>query len=212
MRITLLLVSIILFAGAPLAHCADSKEYAGRKFSLRGGYSEMQTGNWDFFYPDEITFLGFDFGWKFTRQLGLDLGATYSKTTVSALTTSGRGSGEQASARLVPVELSLVVNFDFMKDQVIVPYAAGGYTHTFYRVTMNNDDRQGDLSGYHVKGGLRFLLDSLEPDAAEKFKNQWGIENTYLFGEYYMSEVDDFGSEENDLGSKGVFGGLVFEF
>lgn len=195
----------------PFSISADSGEDPRWLFALKGGQGEMQMENWDSVYDENTEFVGIEIGWKIFRQLGINLGASYSSSKGKALTVSGRPSNDDVTTKLVPVDISCVYRLAFTKDQIVVPYAAGGYTHTFYQTELNDDERTGDQSGYHVKGGVLFLLDLLEPRAAKRME-AWRVKNTYLFVEYYLSKVDDFGSENNDLGSKGIVGGLVLEF
>jgi len=212
MRKLILTAFIISTIAVQFPVSAASGEDPRWSFSLKGGQGDMQTENWDATYDKDIDFYGFEIGWKFVRQLGINLGVSYSRSKGTARTVSGRVSNDTVKTRLVPVDISCVLRLDFITDQIVVPYAAVGYTHMFYQTELNDDERTGDQSGYHLKGGIQFLLDLLEPYAAEKLKREWGIENTYLFAEYYLSKVDDFGSESIDLGSKGIVGGLVFEF
>jgi hypothetical protein len=59
---------------------------------------------------------------------------------------------------------------------------------------------------------VQFLLDLLEPGAAQQLNFLWGIKHTYFFIEGMYSKVDDFGSEDVDLGSRGLLGGVLIEF
>ena len=203
---------LLLMAAIPLPVSAESGDDPRWLFTLKGGQGEMQTENWETIYDEDINFGGIAIGWQFIRQLGINLGASYSRSKGMAKTISGRPSGDKVKTRLVPVDLSCVYRLAFIKDQIVVPYVAAGLTHTLYQTQLNDDQRTGGQSGYHVKGGIQFLLDLLDPTAAYTMKRDSRVENTYLFVEYYLSEVDDFGSESIDLGSKGVVGGLVFEF
>lgn len=180
--------------------------------ALRGMQNEMQTDNWETTYSDKTNYAGIEIGWKFLHQLGINLGISYSRSTGKATTTSGRTSNDNVRTRLAPVEISCFYRLVFMKDQIVVPYAAAGYTHMFYQTDLNDDERIGDQSGYHLKAGLQFLLDWIEPAAAARMKQNWGLENSSLFVEYYQSEIDDFGSATDNLGAKGIAGGLIFEF
>jgi opacity protein-like surface antigen len=172
----------------------------------------MQTENWESTYDENAKFFGIEYGWKFSRQLGINLGASYSRSKGKAKTITGRVSNDDVITQLVPIDISFVYRLAFTNNQIAVPYAAAGYTHTFYKTQLNDDERTGGQSGYHIKGGIQFLLDLLESRAANDMSRNWQVENTYLFVEYYMSKVDDFKSDSIDLGSKGILGGLVFEF
>ena len=212
MRMILVTAFFVLMMMVPFSVSADSEEDPRWSIALKGGQGEMQTENWETVYDENIEFGGIEFGWKFSQQLGINIGASYSRSTGKAKTESGRISIDDVKTKLVPVEISCVYRLVFANDQIFLPYVAGGYTHTFYKTQLNADERTGDQSGYHLKGGFQLLLDLLEPSSADTMETRWGVINTYLFLEYYFSEVDDFGSESTDLGSEGIVGGLIFEF
>jgi hypothetical protein len=212
MRLINFAVLINLLLAIPMPVSADSGEAPRWLLTLKGGQGEMQTENWDTTYSENTGFFGIEVGWKYSRQLGINLGASYSNSLGKAMTVTGRVSSDDVRTRLVPVDISAVYRLAFTKDQVVVPYVAAGYTQTFYRTDLNDDERMGDQNGYHVKVGSQLLLDSFEPQRADQMADKYGVKNTYLFVEYYLSEVDDFGSASNDLGSKGVVGGMVLEF
>ena len=109
------------------------------------------------------------------------------------------------------IHISVLYRFISNEDQFIVPFLGGGYTHLFYRLKFIDDRRSGDQFGYHVRGGFQILLDRLEPEKADNIL-VWGIDNSYLFFEAIYSSVDNFGSENIDLGGWAFFGGLLLEF
>jgi len=41
------------------------------------------------------------------------------------------------------------------------------------------------------------LLDEFDEHAAVEMDNEWGINNTYIFGEWMMANLNGFGSSNN---------------
>jgi hypothetical protein len=97
-----------------------------------------------------------------------------------------------------------------------VPYAKFGLAHAFWWVddgieTARTDDgAQGkDTStGIQAAIGGMFLLDVLESSAARALDAEMGINNSYLFFEWSMS---DFGGAQMNVGSSNWVTGLAFE-
>jgi hypothetical protein len=99
------------------------------------------------------------------------------------------------------------------EDQLVVPFAGGGYNHIFFRQSLEGKETvKGDRFGYHARMGLQLLLDWLDSGAADTFDLDWGVKNSYLVFEAQYRRVDDFGSESIDLGGWSYMGGLLFEF
>ncbi|MFC1524069.1 MXAN_2562 family outer membrane beta-barrel protein [Thermodesulfobacteriota bacterium] len=212
MRMIFLTALIILTGAVLFPDPSACEEFPRWSVGLKGGQNEMQTENWDATYTDTMSFGGIEIGRKFFRQFGVVLGVSSTHSEAQAKTKTGRTSNDKVDTRLVPIDLSCVYRLDLVDDQIVVPYIAAGITHTFYQIQLNDDERSGDQTGYHVKGGIQLLLDRFDPSAAVDVEENWGLKNTYLFLEYYYSQVDDFGSESNDLGSKGIALGVIFEF
>lgn len=181
--------------------------------SLKGGYFEPDTDDWkDHYHHEGFWMGGLEIGWKIIRQLELSTGILYGEANGDAVTVTGRKSNDDITFSEAPVNVSLIFRFVFSEDQIVVPYFGGGYTHVFYWEKLNGSTKSGDQGGYHVRGGVQFLLDPLEPGAAQQLNFLWGIKHTYFFIEGMYSKVDDFGSEDVDLGSRGLLGGVLIEF
>ena len=181
--------------------------------ALKGGYTWPETDGWEDNYGDDgFGTIGAEIGWKINRRLELNTSISYGDDSGKALTPSGKESVDALDYNQLPIHISILYRFISHEDQFIVPFIGGGYTHLFYRLEFIDDDRSGDQFGYHVRGGFQILLDQLEPNNADDISELWGINNTYLFIEGIYSNVDDFGSEDIDLGGWTVFIGLLLEF
>lgn len=183
-------------------------------FSLKGGYFMPNVDGWKDHYGSEGAATGgIELGWKITRQLELSGDIGYFGDSGKAVTAvSGVQSIDTIYHNQVPINISLLFRLVFSNNQIVVPYVGGGYTHIFYWQKLNNNTVSGDQNGYHIRGGLQFLLDPIEPEAAEDMATIWGVDNTYFFIEGHYSKVDDFGSADYDIGGLSILGGFLLEF
>lgn len=130
-----------------------------------------------------------------------------------ALGADGRQSGVKQQLVLIPTQLFLIYQFAFKDDQLLVPYLGGGYTHVTYRRYVEGQGTvMGGKEGYHARAGLKFLLNRLEPSAADKLYENSGIINTYFFLEGQYARVNGFDDSSVNLGGWSYFGGFQFEF
>jgi hypothetical protein len=70
---------------------------------------------------------------------------------------------------------------------------------------------RGAEYGFQYAAGLMFLLDFLDPLSANDMDHSMGINNSYFFGEYSVSDIDSFGSGMQ-VGADGWTLGLAFEY
>ncbi len=133
---------------------------------------------------------------------------------------------------LIPLDIAFRYRFNYSDNQVFVPFIAGGADFYYLRdktafveferkstesqaVIKEKQDAIEDNTwrlGYHGSVGVQILLDYFSPVQAKEMKKNWGISNTYLNLEVKFSVVDDFGSEDVDLGGIIYTAGLLFEF
>ena len=84
----------------------------------------------------------------------------------------------------------------------------------YYRQKVEfQDDAKGSTDGYHVRGGLQFLLDGLDRGSSSALYGDYGISHTYLFleAQYVDAEIDTSTGTYN-LGGISYLLGLLFEF
>ena len=75
------------------------------------------------------------------------------------------------------------------------------------------DVARGGVPGWQLNAGAMFRLDVLEPGTAKKLDSLTGINHTYVFGEYQLSRIANFGvGQVLDLGDNTWFAGLAIEF
>src|SRR5690606_14565576 len=86
----------------------------------------------------------------------------------------------------------------------LVPYVKGGFSWALWesldagKVTRvdtagGTEKARGLETGYQVQAGLMFLLNPLAPQAAVNMDTSAGVNNAYLFGELWYSDISSFG-------------------
>jgi len=131
--------------------------------------------------------------------------------------------GDATTFNVAPTQASIVYEMTALQRYYEVPFtlfAKGGVDYWLWWVRDANDDiaeydgseAMGATMGWHAGGGLRFLLDWLDPGSAQSFDQDIGVNNSYLFAEYTHARVDDFGSASSfRLGNDIFLFGLSFE-
>lgn len=155
--------------------------------------------------------------------LGASLG--YARDKGTARLSGGETSNDSTTFHLLPLSLSAVYRFDYLAQHYrvpLVPHLKAGFdyylwwiTNAVGKVARSRDGSvgQGGTFGGHVTLGLAFHMDFLSPEMAQTFDVDVGVNNTYLFAEYVMSWVNDFGSSRSfDLSSRTFLFGIAFEF
>lgn len=130
----------------------------------------------------------------------------------------------ETNFRIIPLRASLFYKYDYSAihhNIPLVPFVRAGLDYHLWRVadgdgeTSTSSDEsvsRGARSGWHASLGLQILLDFVDPATAASFDLNWGVNNSYLFGEYMISRVDSFGSTGLDLSDEQWLFGLAFEF
>jgi len=188
---------------------------------LKGGANFPDTANWSKYYGSSYTGeYGGALAYKFLRQVEIGLAGSY-------LTASGKGqlplhaaAGSQVLAGDVtleraPLDAFLLARALFSENQVLVPYAAAGYTRLFYREELKGQGTvRGSVNGYHARGGVQLLMDGLDPEASHSLYHDYGVHHTYLFLEakYLHAQADTVSAGTVNLGGTSYLGGFLFEF
>jgi len=222
------LLTLFLLILPGLAQGADAPQGADARpdrphwsLELKGGAFFPGTADWSKYYGSSYQGeYGGALAFKLLRQIEVGVAGSY-------LTASGKGqfplhaaAGSQVLAGDVtleraPLDAFVLVRGVFSENQLLVPYAAGGYTRLFYREELQGQGTtKGSLNGYHARGGVQVLMDGLEPDASRNLYQDWGIHHTYLFLEakYLHARADVVPSGTTNLGGTSCLGGFLFEF
>lgn len=170
-------------------------------------------GDWQLVRIPHLGTLGPGLGWGYTRATG------YAHLTANP----SQLSGEQTALSVMPFYLVGVLRADVLARDFhipLVPYAKLGFGYALWWAsdggqTSRADGAVGHGSSYgpqYALGGM-FLLDELDPQTARDADNSIGINNSYIFGEWYRSELDGFGSKTRmNVGANTWVLGLAIEF
>ncbi len=182
-------------------------------FGDRMRYMVGLEGDWQMVRIPHLGSLGPGLGWGYTRASGK------ARLTASPDTLSD----ETTSLTIMPIYLVAVLRADVLPREFgipIVPYAKLGIGTALW---WSSDGGETAFSG-GVKGsgisygpqyalGGMFLLDILDQQTARDADVSLGINNSYLFGEWYGSELDAFDSNKRlNAGANTWVVGLAIEF
>ncbi len=115
---------------------------------------------------------------------------------------------EATSLRILPMKVLGVYRWDWAAQKYnvpLVPYVKLGFQVVHWWTTSasgteiaRNLSGAGWSMGILGAGGLAFLLDVLDQRLARDFDNGIGVNHTYLFAEYNIAEVNNFGIKQRD--------------
>ena len=169
-------------------------------------------GEWQFFQGFGSAAVGFSVGYaeKFGKA-----------TQVNPDGTTAPGS-DSTGLRVVPLRLLGIYRFDVAANEwgiPLVPYVKAGLVGIPYWVTkgedlerVNGQPASGMRFGYQVTGGLALQLDFLDRRFARDFDSGLGINHSYLFAEFTLANVDNFGSRGLVLSHRSWLFGLGLEY
>ncbi|HEY1958615.1 MAG TPA: MXAN_2562 family outer membrane beta-barrel protein [Polyangiaceae bacterium] len=158
-------------------------------------------------------------------SLGPAFSFGYTEMSAPAPITGGGGklSEEDTNIEVFPMYLAAVLRIDVLLRDFkipIVPYAKLGVATTLWRVFTDSGTSTFDgKTGFGATWGEQFALggmlnlDWIDPRAAHELDNATGINHTYLFAEWMLANLDNFGSSSGlRVGTNTVAAGLAFEF
>lgn len=168
--------------------------------------------------------------WRDFGSLGGFFAVGHSAVRANSINDDGSRNGtDRTRLRVVPLRLGVVYRFDVLAERYRIPLAftakAGLDWYLWWATSSNGvadyvpadgGDRsvgKGGTTGWHAAFGIHFLLDVLAPQMAQSFDNNVGVNNTYLFAELMVAQVNDFGGAGSwDLSDTSAVFGLAFEF
>jgi len=183
---------------------------------LKGGVFIPDIDNWATYYGRrDISEYGGSLAYKITPQIEVGLEGSYIKD-------KGRGFAPghgivtgDVTYELAPLNVFVLVRGVFRDNQVLIPYAGGGWTRMYYREKVQyQGDIKGSTDGYHARAGLQLVLDSMDPRAASNMYRDYGVFHTSLFLEArsIRAMITDLNGTSVNLGGTSWLGGLLFEF
>jgi hypothetical protein len=170
-----------------------------------------------------------EFDWQALRiphvgTLGPGISVGYTSMSAPAPLANQPGlSGENTSIDIFPFYAVAVLRFDVVTKELrvpLVPYAKAGVGYALWRAYNDGGTSQaggvpgkGHSFGTQVAAGVALHLNAFDEYAARNLDNTMGVNNTYLFWEYYSLDLTGF-SNGNTLrvGSSSWAAGLAFEF
>lgn len=183
----------------------------------------------DFFGDGQRFMIGLELDYQAWRApyvgtLGVGVGWGYTQMSATNLIPEGQAAqggdvSQESSLNIMPFYAVGVLRVDtFARNFSIpfVPYAKLGLAYALWWVddglgTATNDAGvKGKDTSIGVQGaaGIMFLLDILEPSTARAADADTGVNNSYLFFEWAMS---DYGGDQMNVGSSNWVTGLAFE-
>ncbi len=157
-------------------------------------------------------------------SLGPGLSFGYTQMSAPAPLASGQGvSSENTNIEVFPMYLAAVLRIDVLLRDFkvpIVPYAKIGVAATIWRSftdagtsVFNGQDALGVTWGEQFAVGGAINLDWIDRQASVQLDESTGINHTYIFGEWMLANLDNFGSSKGlRVGTNTFCGGLAFEF
>jgi hypothetical protein len=174
-------------------------------------------------------YVGLEFDWQTFRipyvgTIGPGIGVGRVSTSREALTkTTNRESGDEYNLTIYPMYLAAILRADaFWRDRgfPLVPYAKLGVGYGIWRASTTGGTSEfdgvsgkGSTWGTHMAAGLSFALDAIDQGATRNMDNALGINNTYVYAEYYWLNLNGMFQESAlHVGTNTWAAGLAFEF
>lgn len=182
----------------------------------------------DTFGTDSRYLLGFEADWQLIRiphfgTIAPGFGWGLTKFSAKAPFTDGTGTSD-ADTRIwiMPMYLVGVVRADVISREFkipLVPYAKLGFGYgLWWSSDGEKSARAGNVRGRGASYGLTyalggmFLLDVLDEDDAVTADGLTGINNSYVFAEWFRPQLDGFGSADvMNIGSSSWLVGIAIE-
>jgi hypothetical protein len=157
-------------------------------------------------------------------KLGAGLSIGFTRLSGSN-TVDGESLSVEETTRLsiIPIRALLSYRWDYLVEEFEIPLAAkvqAGYNYWVWRAldssgdvsTVRGTKGRGAKMGWHIAARLEFQLNILAPQMAASFDNTWGVNNTYIYGEFEYAQIDDFGEPGFEFGGPSWRLGMAFEF
>lgn len=175
-------------------------------------------------------YIGLELDWQVYRipyvgTIGPGLGVGRVSMGREALTSSGRPSGDEYSLTIYPLYLAAVLRVDALWHGGGFPLVPYGKLGAGVGIWDASDAAGTATSPGGVKGsgaswgpqaaiGVGLPLDMLDRGASRNMDNATGINNTYLYAEYYWLGLNNGLSQDKALyvGTNSWAMGLAFEF
>ncbi|MBL8956299.1 MAG: hypothetical protein JNK82_36335 [Myxococcaceae bacterium] len=162
-----------------------------------------------------------------SAALGASFG--YAEKYGRAVAEDGSQTSEPTALRVLPMRIFATYRWDYAAIKwgvPLVPYVKAGFQLVHWWATKGAQTEvagggagAGWSYGIVGTGGLAFQLDVLDRRLARDFDTGMGVNHTYLFAEFNIAEVNNFGARTStggpgalDLSARYFMFGLAFEY
>jgi len=150
-------------------------------------------------------------GLLYKGKYGVEAGVGFMNLSGNAIgITTGTASSDSFNLLTIPMETNAVMRFDFVENQVVVPYVKGGADYVYFREDVKGTVTSGLKTGLHGQGGLQFLIEGIDTDAS--LESDYGINDIYFVIDAKYSWINSFGKTGLDLSGMTYSAGILFEF
>ncbi len=181
------------------------------------------------FGDDTRMLFGIEVDWQALRipmlgTLGPGVGWGYTRFSADALLADGSGnrSAQQTTLSIMPMYLVGVLRVDVLNREVGIPLVPYGKVGLGYALWWAGDGDggsevggikgKGSSYGFHYAVGGMLSLDFIDQTSAVEMDSTVGVNNTYVFFEWYGSQLDGFGSgDQMQVGTNTWTLGLALE-
>lgn len=96
-----------------------------------------------------------------------------------------------ATVYTLPIGAQLSYHFDFIEDQIIVPFVSIGTSVTYLKQQSSTGAAIANTlsyQGWEYTFGAQLCMNKLDTHGAKSFKKNYGIDNTYIVFDYTRSQ------------------------
>jgi hypothetical protein len=171
--------------------------------------------------------LGVELDWQAVRvphfgSFGPGFGLGYTSASAGAPLADGTGRSQQeTSLAVLPLYAVGVLRVDVLATDLkipLVPYGKLGLGYALWWVDVGDDTAKvGSVSGKGASFGWQFALggmlqlDFLDRQSSITLDTTVGVNHSYVFAEWYRSDLSGFGSGTMQVGDNTWMAGLAFE-
>jgi hypothetical protein len=199
----LLLAGLCVFSTSSEAQAADtfgeSKSIMSKAFSFDYSMTRFDSQAIQAVFGEENMYPGLNFGAsvQVLRVLEFSSGLGLWRQNGMMVQDDGTSSSDAQTLSMVPLQLSAGLRLDFLRDQIIVPFASGGIDYWLWQEDWvegeSTEKISGGKSGWHYRVGGEVLLDIFDRSSSSMLDVRYHIKDTYLVFSYQKQEVGDEG-------------------
>jgi hypothetical protein len=209
------IILLLMLIAAPLTVRAEEPvlDQPHWSFEMKAGRFAPSLADWELHYGKrDMPEYALSLAYKLLRQVDIGIEGGLAKTRGPATAALHGSQAGNVTYEIYPVNAFVLFRGVARDNQLVIPYIGGGFTKILYREAVEGQgSTHGSANGYHARGGLQFLLDGADRDAANAMYLDYGVMHTYFFveAEYTVAKVKEVST---DLGGTAYLAGFLFEF